>query len=80
MSMRFDCAIAHYEKILQTAIHINSGFLEPLPNEMARSQWSCHRPAVHINHGKHFTSHYAIYGTPNDRSHPYWGNAEQYFS
>lgn len=77
MTMRFTDAIKHCESILENALVTNSGMIEP--EKMNRIQWNCPSPAVHMNHGKHFTSHFSIYSTINEKnSHPYWGNHDKY--
>lgn len=72
MTMRFDDAIKHCESILPNALIVNSGNIEP--NNIIRKQWLCKNPAVHMNHGSHFTSHYNVYKNVDieDRD-PYWG-------
>lgn len=74
MTMRFEDAIKHCESILPNALINNSGLIEP--QSMTRQQWNCENQAVHINHGKHFTSHYSIYDSENTYTlHPYWGDS-----
>jgi len=79
MTMRFDEAIAHCESILANALITNSGMIEPqLPN-IIRQKWECINPAVHINHGGHFTSHFSIYSTTDLKDHDnYWGYHKDY--
>jgi hypothetical protein len=81
MTMRFFDAVKHCERILKNALLNNSGCIEPDFNTMARSNWSCLNPAVHINHGVHFTSHFQIYSNedlyPDDK---YWGHYSQYLN
>jgi len=72
MTMRFDDAIKHCEFILANALIKNSGLIEP--QNMTRLQWECINPAIHINHGSHFTSHYSIYGGQTFENQPYWGD------
>lgn len=73
MTMRFEDAIEHCERILPNALISNSGLIEP--QDMVRKQWESVHPNIHINHGHHFTSHYNVfrrdaYFNPA----PYWGN------
>ena len=58
MSMRFNDAIEHCESILANAIMNNSGLIEP---NWSRVNRQTNNPAVHVNHGHHFTSHFSIY-------------------
>jgi hypothetical protein len=72
MTMRFDEAIKHCESILSNALIRNAGLIEP--QNITRKQWECINPAIHINHGKHFTSHFNVYRKDNIYTHnEYWG-------
>lgn len=71
MTMRFKDALVHFENLFKEAIANGQVLLEP---EMRRGKWECVNPAVHVNHGKHFTSHYTIYGAGNIEHDPYWGD------
>lgn len=76
MTMRFDDAIQHCERILGNALIRNSGLIEP--QDMVRKQWESPNQSVHVNHGHHFTSHFSIYGTANGTYNEYWGEHSQY--
>lgn len=77
MTMRFDDAITHCLEILPNALRTNNGMIET--QTLQRIQWECDNQAIHINHGKHFTSHYSIYKKDNlYDNHPYWGNHSEY--
>lgn len=77
MTMHFSDAIHHCESILENALITNSGLIEP--QNMKRLQWECPHPSVHMNHGKHFTSHFSIYVPHYEyKEHDYWGNHSQY--
>jgi hypothetical protein len=79
MTMLFDEAIAHCEGLLSNALVTNSGLIEPQVPLVERKQWNCINPAVHINHGQHFTSHFSIYSSTDIyQDDPYWGNHSQY--
>lgn len=72
MTMRFDDAIAHCHSILPNALVRNGGNVEP--DDIIRKQWRCENPAIHINHGYHFTSHYNVYNKVDlEEKDPYWG-------
>jgi hypothetical protein len=71
MTMRFDEAIRHCESILANALIRNSGLIEP--QNLIRKQWNCINPSIHINHGKHFTSHFNVYTKSIFNHHEYWG-------
>ena len=79
MTMRFDEAIKHCESILENALVTNSGLIEPQITNIIREKWECINPAVHINHGGHFTSHFSIYSTTDLKSNDsYWGDHKDY--
>jgi len=77
MTMRFSDAITHCESILSNALITNSGLIEP--QKMKRKQWQCENPAVHINHGHHFTSHFNVYRKGGEsKNDSYWGNHDDW--
>jgi hypothetical protein len=81
MTMRFDEAIKHCESILENALVTNSGMIEPQIPNIVRKKWNCINPAVHINHGGHFTSHFSIYSTTDLKNHDeYWGEHKDYLN
>ena len=73
MTMVFDEAIAHFERILLIAISDGQVLVEP--SDTNRLQWSCLNPSVHVNHGQNFTSHFSIYSKMTHDNDPYWGNS-----
>jgi hypothetical protein len=75
MTMIFEEAISHFENLLKDAIRTGNVLVEPNPG---RKQWKCPNPAVHINHGKHFTSHFSIYSSTTTLDNYYWGDAKQW--
>jgi hypothetical protein len=73
MTMRFTDAIQHFENLMKEAIRMGGVLVEP---DVKRKQWNCDNPAIHINHGKHFTSHFSIYSKETTDHNPYWGDAK----
>jgi hypothetical protein len=71
MTMKFEEAIKHCESILTNALIRNSGLIEP--QNIIRKQWNCINPSIHINHGRHFTSHFNVYTKNTFSHHEYWG-------
>jgi hypothetical protein len=71
MTMKFEEAIKHCESILSNALIRNSGLIEP--QNIIRKQWNCINPSIHINHGRHFTSHFNVYTKNVFTHHEYWG-------
>lgn len=89
VTMNFEKAIKHFECILANAITTNNGSLEPWwqsqktinanPSYLdllkwTNSNWSCKNPAVHVNHGYHFTSHFTTFTKETTEQDFYWGN------
>jgi hypothetical protein len=72
MTMKFKDAINHCESILSNALVTNSGLIEP--KNLIRQKWDCVNPAIHVNHGHHFTSHFNIYTNEVFDYDNYWGN------
>lgn len=70
LTMRMKYAIEHFESILPNAILYNNGLVEPKTKIL---NWQCKNPSVHVNHGKHFTSHYSIYESNTTTANEYWG-------
>jgi hypothetical protein len=75
MTMKFDEALVHFEALIKEAIAKGGVLLEP---QSKRSKWKCVHPAVHMNHGKHFTSHFSIYSKETHQVDEYWGDASKY--
>jgi len=81
MTMKFDEAILHCESILANALIKNSGLIEPQIPNIIRQKWECINPAVHINHGGHFTSHFSIYSNTDLKDYDdYWGYHKDYLN
>ena len=74
--MKFDAAIQWFSERLVIALGEGS-LLEP--NALGIERWDTVNPAVHINHGKHFTSHYNIYSQETDSENSYWGNSKTWY-
>jgi len=77
LTMPFNRALKHFESIFHNALIYNAGLVEP--NTDSIIEWECKYPAVHINYGGHFTSHYNVYSATDTFSeYPYWGDMSQY--
>lgn len=77
MTMRFDDAIKHFENLFSEAIKNGSVLVEP---QTKRFKWDAKNPALHINHGRHFTSHFSIYSEKTYPVHSYWGHySDRYY-
>lgn len=69
--MLYNNCISHFEKLLLRVIKERSLNLEPYGS---RYIWRCPNPAIHINHGNHFTTHYKIYSDKYYENDDYWGS------
>jgi hypothetical protein len=80
LTMLFQDAVDHFNSILKNALIRNSGNLEPYYNmhNLKIKDWHCKEPNVHINHGRHFTSHFSVYSQSTVPIHSYWGNYQNY--
>ena len=77
ITMRFDDAIIHFEKLIIKALKERNVILEPIKLQKRR----CKNPSLHINHGAHFTSHFSIYSTTNIyKKESLWGNGSSLMS
>jgi hypothetical protein len=70
MTMTLDFAIKNFEEKMRITKEQGWAFIEP--DFVYR--WECLEPAIHINHGKHFTSHFQCYKTETTTDNQYWGN------
>ena len=78
LAMRLPPAIEHFTSCLPELLTRGT-----LPLEPSGRTWTTRRstePAVHINHGNHWTSHFTIYSDDQiEKSHPYWGSAASWW-
>jgi hypothetical protein len=72
MTMRFEYAINHFEEKMRIIEKQGWDCLEP--NEVER--YNTKYPSIHINHGRHFTSHYQCYTNANSINNEYWGDSK----
>lgn len=75
ITMKMDFAIKHFESIIPNALFHNNGCVEPNTN---KGSWKCKNPSVHINHGRHFTSHFETYTKSTTNQDLYWGHHTKY--
>jgi hypothetical protein len=80
-TLRFPYALEFLEGALKVCAARGSTTVEPEDKGgFVRLDGGLDRPAVHINHTKHFTSHYKLYSRePFCQVHPYWGDYRQYY-
>jgi hypothetical protein len=77
MTMRFNQSVDHFENLFKEAIKFGGVLLEP---QKDRRKWECVNPSIHINHGKHFTSHFSIYSKNTYGLNMYWGTAKEWIN
>jgi len=78
LAMKLPAAIEHFTSCLPQALTLGGTVLEPNGRLWATRRSA--EPAVHINHGSHFTSHFEIYSRDEiEKSYPYWGTAASWW-
>jgi len=70
MTMTLDFAIKNFEEKMKITKQQGWAFIEP---DNVKGYNSIY-PAVHINHGEHFTSHFECYSKETIDENKYWGN------
>jgi len=70
MTMTLDFAIRNFEEKMKITKKQGWAFIEP---ENVRT-YDTTNSAIHINHGKHFTSHFQCYKKETTPEDQYWGN------
>lgn len=71
MVMAHDFAIEHFTTLLTGYLRGDGLNLEPDNRRVRRHTGT---PAIHINHGKHLTSHFDTYRPASVQELPYWGH------
>lgn len=74
MTMKYEYALKHFERLLSVYMSRNFEILEPSGSQRRFIS----NPSVHINHGNHLTSHYSIYSKETTQSNDYWGSFGKY--
>lgn len=80
MAMRIGAALRHFEARLSHYARVGIHSIEPYDLLGGAKRISTSIPAVHINHGNHFTTHHQVYYEQEafELSHDYWGEAVDY--
>jgi hypothetical protein len=81
ITMKFDFALNHFLKILPNALMRNAGSLEPHWSDSIKYSFKVYKalnPNIHINHGRHFTSHFDCFYHDYQQNNDYWGNITKY--
>jgi hypothetical protein len=73
MVMDHDFALKHFHTLLDSYLRGDGMNLEPEARQTPRVRRHTKTPAIHVNHGKHLTSHFATYRPASLQEIPYWG-------
>ena len=76
ITMNYSYAINYFEQLVLTYLRGEFKLLEP----QDVCKYTNSLPSVHINHGKHFTSHFNTYSKKLIKSNDYWGDSIKYTS
>lgn len=79
MAICWPQAIPHFEYVVRQCVLRGGNLLEFNDLVNCVIPYDGTRPAVHINHGRGFTSHPNIYAKAGESEHPYWGAAADYW-
>lgn len=81
LSFRTSIIKEHFDLLMKEAIMNGNVFLEGEEYASVKIPFKGKEPACHINHSKHFTSHFNCYAKNSNGkvNHPYWGNYKQYY-
>ena len=80
-SFRYAAAIEHIHSTVKEAVLNGNVILEGNHYPQIQIPYEGLRPSCHINHSKHFTSHFNCYEKDSGGvvEHPYWGHFEKYY-
>ena len=80
-SFRYGIAVEHMNNSVKTAITEGNVILEGNHYSSVQIPFRGDEPSCHINHSKHFTSHFNCYAKNSKGvvDHPYWGNFRLYY-
>src|SRR6266545_4445377 len=82
MALRYATALEHLEGVVRLCIVKAATNLEPEDKSvLVQLPYTGQRPSVHVNHSRHFTSHYNCYArdAAGRTVHAYWGDFRQYY-
>ena len=80
MSCTWEMALWHFERVCRECIIKGAGLVEFNDIVNCVIPYQGDAPSVHINHGRTFTSHPNIYAAEGKPTHPYWGEASDYWN
>jgi hypothetical protein len=79
-SFEYNTAISHFGLLIKEAVLNGNVILEGNKYSAVKIPYKGDKPSCHINHSKHFTSHFNCYAKiSNKKDHPYWGNFKKYY-
>ena len=80
-TFQYAIIMKHFDSLLREAVMNGNVILEGNRYSTVQIPYAGIKPACHINHSKHFTSHFNCYAKDarGKINHPYWGNYRQYY-
>lgn len=80
-SFQYNTAIKHMQNLIKEAVINGNVILEGNKYSNIKIAYNGTKPSCHINHSKHFTSHFNCYCRDSRGivEHPYWGNYRKYY-
>lgn len=80
-SFQYKTARKHFDNLMCEAIMNGNVILEGNKYSSIKIPYKGEKPSCHINHSKHFTSHFNCYAKTSlgKVMHPYWGDYRKYY-
>lgn len=80
-SFQYKIVKKHFDSLVREAVMNGNVILEGNKYSAIRIPYKGDKPSCHINHSKHFTSHFNCYERDSHGkiNHPYWGNFKKYY-
>lgn len=80
-SFQYHTARKHFDLLVKEAVLNGNTILEGNKYSAITIPYKGDKPSCHINHSKHFTSHFNCYAknSKGKINHPYWGDFRKYY-
>ena len=80
-SFQYVIIMKHMDWLMREAVLNGNVILEGNKYSAIQIPYQGSKPSCHINHSKHFTSHFDCYAKNSNgkTTHPYWGDFKQYY-
>jgi len=81
LSFEYNFGFQHIENLMKSAIINGNVMLENCDCKKVQIPYNGEKPSCHINHSKHFTSHFNCYEKKSSigQIHPYWGDCSKFY-